>query len=275
MSLKEEFLITPREPTLVYLRDIFRYRETLLVLSWREVLVRYKDTLLGVGWSILRPLVTMTAFALVFGRIAGLSRGEESYFILVLAAVIPWQFFSSSVDECGSSLILNRNLVTKVYFPRILIPLSTMLTSFIELIVSLIILAILMAWFGVLPSWRLLCLPVFLLIMIICSAGVGLWVAALNVKYRDFRYILPFALQIGAYASPVGYPASAVPDHWRVLYAMNPMVGIMEGFRWSILGHGCPDLPAAIAASVFLSFLVLGVGALRFYRTETYLSDVI
>src|SRR5438270_117984 len=217
-----------------YWRDLFRYRELFYFLAWRDVLVRYKQTVIGVLWAVIRPFLTMVVFVLVFSRIAKLPSDGVPYPVMVFAAMLPWQLFSTSLSEGSNSLISNANLISKVYFPRLIVPTSAVVVSFADFLISAVLLALLMIYYAVWPGWHLFALPIFTLLAIGASIGASLWLAALNVKYRDFRYVVPFLVQFGLYVSPVGFSSSRVPEKWRLLYDLNPMVGVIDGFRWSI-----------------------------------------
>src|SRR4030042_3766947 len=221
-----------------YWKDIWHYRELFYFLAWRDILVRYKQTVIGMAWSLIRPLLTMVVFTIIFGKLAKLPSGGVPYPILVFAAMLPWQFFSNSLSESSNSLIANANLLSKIYFPRIIMPTSSVIVGLVDFLISSVILALLMIWYKFIPDWRIVTLPFFLMLALFASLGFGLWIAALNVKYRDFRYIVPFIVQFGLYISPVGFSSSIVPDKWRILYSLNPMVGVIDGFRWAILGGG-------------------------------------
>src|SRR5438270_299912 len=217
-----------------YWRDLFRYRELFYFLAWRDVLVRYKQTVIGVLWAVLRPLLTMIVFTFVFSRIAKLPAEGVPYPVMVFAAMVPWQLFATSLSEGSTSLIHNSNLISKVYFPRLIVPASAVIVSFVDFAISMALLGVLMVIYKVWPGWPLLVLPLFTSMALLASAGAGTWLAALNVKYRDFRYVVPFLVQFGLYVSPVGFSSSRVPEKWRLLYDLNPMVGVIDGFRWSI-----------------------------------------
>ena len=219
-----------------YWRDLWRYRELFFFLAWRDILVRYKQTVIGMVWALGRPLITMMVFTLVFSKLAKLPSEGVPYPILVFAALLPWQFFSSAFSGAGDSLISNAGMISKVYFPRLVIPTSAVIVSFVDFLISGIILIGLMIWYGFAPNLRMLTLPLFILVAFASAMGAGLWIAALNVKYRDFRIIVPFVVQFGLYISPVGFSSSIVPEQWRLLYSINPMVGVIDGFRWAILG---------------------------------------
>src|SRR5690242_4797454 len=223
-----------------YWRDLLRYRELFYFLAWRDVLVRYKQTAIGVLWAVLRPLLTMVVFTFVFSRIAKLPADGVPYPVMVFAAMLPWQLFATSLSEGSNSLITNANLISKVYFPRLIVPASAVIVSFVDFAISLGLLAALMIWYQVWPGMYLLSLPLFTILALLTSAGAGLWLAALNVEYRDFRYIVPFIVQFGLYLSPVGFSSSIIPEKWRLLYSLNPMVGVIDGFRWAISASRAP-----------------------------------
>jgi len=249
-----------------YWKDLWRYRELFIILAWRDVSVRYKQTIIGILWAILRPLLTMLVFVVIFGRLAKFpSDGNTPYALMVFAAMLPWSLFSMSLGEAANSLIGNEKLISKVYFPRMIIPVSTVVTAFIDFLISFIILLGMMAYFRFVPGWSLLLLPVFIILALLASIGPGLWITALNVKYRDFRYVIPFILQFGLYISPVGFSSSIIPAKWRFLYSLNPMVGVIDGFRWSILAeHGSIYWPGFILSVVMIMFfLCLGIWSFR------------
>ena len=258
-----------------YWKDLWRYRELFYFLAWRDILVRYKQTAIGVLWSVLRPFLTMVVFTLVFSNLAKLPSDNVPYPILVFAALLPWQFFSNAFTEAGNSLISNTNMISKVYFPRLIIPTSAVIVSFVDFLISGAIMVGLMAWYGYLPDWRILTLPFFILVAFAFAMGAGLWIAALNVKYRDFRYIIPFVVQLGLYISPVGFSSAIVPDEWRLFYSLNPMVGVIDGFRWAILGGTTPMYWPGFLLSATLVVLVFITGIIYFRRTEKSFADVI
>jgi lipopolysaccharide transport system permease protein len=274
-ALQQELLIEPNRPALHYWRDVWRYRELFWFLTWRDILVRYKQTVIGVAWSVIRPLATMLAFTVVFGLLAKLPSEGVPYPLLVFAAMLPWNFCANALSESSGSLIGNANLLTKVYFPRIIIPVSSIIVSLIDFVISLIIMACIMMWYGYLPDWRIVTVPIFLLQAFLPVAGAGLWFSALNVKYRDFRYVVPFLLQFGLYVSPVGFASSIVPEKWRLLYALNPMVGVIDGFRWALL-RGAVELNwPGLVISTLLSLALLASGLWFFRKAERILADVI
>jgi lipopolysaccharide transport system permease protein len=258
-----------------YWKDLWRYRELFYFLAWRDILVRYKQTAIGVTWSLIRPFLTMVVFTVVFGKLAKLPSEGAPYPILVFAAMLPWQFFASALAECSESLISNANLISKVYFPRLIVPASAVIVSFVDFLMSGTIMLALMAWYNFVPSWRILTLPIFILIAFAASMGVGLWLSALNVKYRDFRYVVPFLVQFGLYISPVGFSSSLVPEQWRMLYSLNPMVGVIDGFRWAILGGKSTIYLPGFAISMVLVGLLLASGVWYFRKTERTFADVI
>jgi lipopolysaccharide transport system permease protein len=258
-----------------YWKDLWRYRELFYFLAWRDILVRYKQTAIGVTWSLIRPFLTMVVFTVVFGKLAKLPSEGAPYPILVFAAMLPWQFFASALAECSESLISNANLISKVYFPRLIVPASAVIVSFVDFLMSGTIMLALMAWYNFVPSWRILTLPIFILIAFAASMGVGLWLSALNVKYRDFRYVVPFLVQFGLYISPVGFSSSLVPQQWRMLYSLNPMVGVIDGFRWAILGGKSTIYLPGFAISMVLVGLLLASGVWYFRKTERTFADVI
>jgi lipopolysaccharide transport system permease protein len=258
-----------------YWADLWRYRELFYFLAWRDVLVRYKQTVIGVAWSVIRPLLTMIVFTVVFGKLAKLPSEGVPYPILVYAAMLPWQFFANSLSESSMSLVGNANLISKVYFPRLVIPASSIIVSFVDFLISFAILVILMVWYAFLPSWRLLTLPLFIVMAFAASFGVGLWITSLNVKYRDFRYIIPFIVQFGLYVSPVGFSSTIIPEKWRLLYSINPMVGVIDGFRWAILGGASKLYWPGFLLSLALVILVLITGIWYFRKTEKTFADII
>lgn len=258
-----------------YWRDLWRYRELFLFLAWRDILVRYKQTLIGLAWALLRPFLTMLVFTLVFSKLAKLPSEGVPYPILVFAALLPWQFFANAFSEAGNSLINNANMISKVYFPRLVVPASAVIVSFVDFLISGMILIGLMLWYGFAPDWRILTLPLFILIAFAAAMGAGLWTAALNVKYRDFRYIIPFVVQLGLYVSPVGFSSTIVPEQWRLLYSINPMVGVIDGFRWAILGGNTQLYWPGFLLSLSLVAVILVTGIVYFRKTEKTFADVI
>ena len=272
---RNELLIEAGKTERQYWKDLWNYRELFYFLAWRDILVRYKQTTIGITWALLRPFLTMLAFTIVFGKLAKLPSDGVPYPILVFAALLPWQFFSNALSESSNSLIGNSNLISKVYFPRIVIPTSSVIVSFADFLISAVILFGLMVWYDFWPTWRLLILPVFLSIAFVASMGAGLWISALNVKYRDFRYIVPFIVQFGLYISPVGFSSSIVPEKWRLIYSLNPMVGVIEGFRWAILGKNVEIYIPGSAMSICIVFFIFTGGVWFFRETEKTFADII
>jgi len=258
-----------------YWRDLWRYRELFYFLAWRDILVRYKQTTIGILWALIRPFLTMVVFTVVFGNLAKLPSQGVPYPILVFSAMLPWQFFANSLSECSNSLISNANLLSKVYFPRLVVPTSAVIVSLVDFMISGIILIGLMAWYNFIPNWRILTLPLFVAIAFMAAMGAGLWLAALNVKYRDFRYVVPFIVQFGLYISPVGFSSSIVPEQWRLLYSLNPMVGVIDGFRWAILGGDAQLDWSGFGLSVGLVTLLFISGVRYFRAYERTFADVI
>jgi len=256
-----------------YFRDLWRYRELFWFLAWRDILVRYKQTVFGVLWAVLRPFLTMVVFTVVFGKIAKLPSQGVPYPILVFTAMLPWQFFSNAFSEASNSLIGNANLLTKVYFPRIIMPTSTIIVSLVDFFISFAILIVLMVFYKYAPSWNILTLPIFILLAFLTAMGAGLYVAALNVKYRDFRYIVPFVVQFGLYLSPVGFSSNVVPEQWRLLYSFNPMVGVIDGFRWAVLGQSLNGTSFLLSIGMSIAFFMFGLWYFR--KTEKTFADLI
>lgn len=258
-----------------YLKDLWRYRELFYFLAWRDILVRYKQTVIGVLWSLIKPLLTMLVFVFVFGKLAKLPSNGIPYPVLVLSGMLPWMFFANAFSEAGNSLIDNANIISKVYFPRLIVPISSVIVSFVDFIISGVLLVVFMFWYGVIPDERIIFLPLFILLAVFAAVGAGLWVAALNVKYRDFRYIVPFVIQFGLYVSPVAFTSNIVPEKWRLVYALNPMVGIIDGFRWTITSADTPLYWQGVVVSVLVVLLLIFSGVQYFRATEKNFADVI
>jgi len=259
-----------------YWADLWRYRELFLILAWRDISVRYKQTIIGVVWAILKPFLTMVVFTVVFGRVAKLpSDGNAPYALMVFAAMLPWTLFSNALTESSDSLIGNANLISKVYFPRLIMPTATVITSFIDFLISLVILVGLMIYYRFAPGWNTLFLPLFILLALLASLGPGLWITALNVKYRDFRYVIPFIVQFGLYVSPVGFSSNVIPAKWRLFYSLNPLVGIIDGFRWCILGGETGIYRPGFALSLIIIIFFLWLGISRFRKMEKTFADLI
>jgi len=259
-----------------YWLDLWRYRELFQVLAWRDLSVRYKQTVIGVLWALIRPFLTMLVFTVIFGRIAKLaSDGTAPYALMVFAGMLPWTFFSTALAEASNSLITDANLISKVYFPRLIVPTATVVVAFVDFLISFCILVALMAWYHFLPNWQMLLLPIFVLLAFLASMGPALWITALNVRYRDFRYVIPFIVQFGLYVSPVGFSSSVIPEKWRLLYSINPMVGVIDGFRWCILGGQSPLYLPGLALSVVVTIFFLWFGVRRFRMMERSFADII
>lgn len=259
-----------------YWRDLIRYKELFFILAWRDIKVRYKQTAVGFSWSILRPLITMVVFTVVFGKIAQLpSEGTAPYALMVFAAMLPWQFFSNALTESTNSLVGNQQLISKIYFPRLIIPASTVITSFIDLLIAFVLLCGLMVYYHHMPPLQILLLPVFILLAFLCSFGFGLYFTALNVKYRDFKIIVPFIVQLGLYISPVGFSSNVVPEQYRLLYSLNPMVSVIDGFRWCILGGESSLYLPGFAFSILISLLITWWSIRNFRKMERTFADLI
>ena len=259
-----DLIIEPGRAEKNYWRDLWRYRELFYILSWRDIKVRYKQTVVGAAWSIIRPLLTTIIFTFVFSRIAKLQNpGAAPYALMVFAGMLPWQFFSNALSESSNSLISNANLISKVYFPRMIIPASSVITSLVDLGISFIIMLGMFMWFSFIPSWHIIFLPFFVILAFLCSFGIGLYLTAVNVKYRDFKYIIPFIVQFGLYITPVGFSSSVITGKWKILYALNPMVGIIDGFRWCILGDQMHWDTFWISTAIIALFLWIGISYFR------------
>lgn len=256
------------------LRDLFGYAELLYFLTWRDIKVRYKQASLGVAWAILQPVLTMIVFSVVFGRLAGLPSDGTPYPVFSLAALLPWQLFAGSLQRAGTSLVGNANLITKVYFPRLIIPLAAVAACLFDFVIALAVLAALMAWYGIRLTPAILTLPLFVLAALLAALAVSLWLSALNVKYRDVQHALPFIVQLWMFASPVAYSSSLIPGgFWSIVYSVNPMAGVIQGFRWALLNGPAPGLPFVISMLACVFLLISGL--LYFKRTERYFADVI
>jgi len=273
--VNDELVIEPGRGFKHYWRDLWQYRELFYFLAWRDIAVRYKQTVIGVAWSVIRPVLTMAVFVVVFGKLAKLPSDGVPYPILVFAAMLPWQFFSNALSESSNSLVGNANMISKVYFPRLAIPASSVIVSFVDFLLSFGILLILMGWYRFVPSWRMIALPLFALLAFGVAIGAGLWFASLTVKYRDFRFIVPFVVQFGLYVSPVGFSSAIVPERWRLLYSMNPLVGVIDGFRWSIIGRGVEFYLPGLLVSIGLTLVLCLSGVWYFRKTERTFADVI
>jgi lipopolysaccharide transport system permease protein len=274
--MSETIIIEPGRLERNYWLDLWRYRELFRVLAWRDLAVRYKQTVIGVAWAVIRPVLTMVVFTVIFGRIAKLpSDGSAPYPLMVFAGMLPWTFFATGLSEAANSLINNANLISKVYFPRLIVPTATVLVAFVDFLITFSILIVLMAGYHYPPGWQMLVLPAFVLLAFLASMGPALWITALNVKYRDFRYVIPFIVQFGLYVSPVGFSSSVVPTEWRLFYSLNPMVGVIDGFRWCILGGQNPLHLPELATSICVVAFFLWFGIHRFRKTEKSFADLI
>lgn len=277
-STMDELVIEAGRAEKHYWRDLWRYRDLFYFLAWRDLLVRYKQTVFGVLWAVLRPFLTMVIFVVVFGRIAGLPSNGVPYAILVLGGMLPWQFFAAALSESSSSLITNASLITKIYFPRIILPASSVIVAMVDFAITLVMLAAVMAWYGYVPPARIVLLPVFVVLSLIAALGPGLIATALNVKYRDFRFVIPFIVQFGLYVSPVGFKSSVIEEKLgatsRLLYSLNPMVGVIDGFRWCIGAEPELHLPALVV-STMMSCALLWAGVRVFRNMEKGFADVI
>jgi lipopolysaccharide transport system permease protein len=259
-----------------YWLDLWRYRELFRVLAWRDLAVRYKQTVIGVLWALIRPLLTMLVFTIIFGRIAKLpTDGNVPYPLMVFAGILPWTFFSTGLSEASNSLINNERLISKVYFPRVIVPVATIVVAFVDFLISFGILLLLMSWYRFIPDWRIFVLPFFVLLTFLASVGPSLWITSLNVKYRDFRYVIPFIVQLGLYVSPVGFSSGVVPQQWRLLYSLNPMVGVIDGFRWCILRGQSELYTPGLVTSVTVTAFFLWFGIRQFRKTERSFADFI
>jgi lipopolysaccharide transport system permease protein len=263
----------PKKWIPVNLSELWNYRELLYSFTWRDVKIRYKQTALGFLWAIIQPLFMMLIFTIFFGRLAKIPSDGVPYPLFVLAALLPWTLFAEGITRSTSSMITNANIMTKVYFPRLIMPFSGVLSPLVDFVFAFSILIVMMAWYGFIPTLNIVFLPLFILLALATSLGIGLWLSALNVKYRDFQYTIPFMIQLGLFASPVVYPASLVPESVRFLYGLNPMAGVIEGFRWALLGTEMPG--AMILVSVGMVALLLVSGAFYFRKMEQYYADVV
>mgnify|MGYP000896182542 FL=1 len=270
-----DLIIEPGRGIRHYWHDLWKYRELFYFLAWRDLLVRYKQTAIGIAWSVLRPFLTMVVFTIVFSKLAKLPSEGIPYPVLVYAALLPWQFFANTLSDSSNSLIDNQNLLTKVYFPRIIVPASSVIVALVDFGISLVILGGLMLWYGFMPDWRIILLPLFLFQALLFAFGAGLWISALNVQFRDFRYVVPFLVQFGLYVSPVGFSSSIVPEQWRLLYSLNPMAGVIEGFRWAITGKESLIYWPGYLLSLLLICGILISGFWRFRRMERSFADVV
>lgn len=274
--MQRVIVIEPNSQERHYWHDLWRYRELFRILAWRDLSVRYKQTAIGVLWALIRPVLSTVIFTIIFGHIAQLpSDGSVPYALLVLAGMLPWTFFSTGISDAANSLINDTNLISKVYFPRLIVPTATIVVALADFLISFGIMILLMAWYHFLPSWHIFLLPVFVLAAFLTTMGPAMWISALNVRFRDFRYVIPFIVQFGMYVSPVGFSSSVIPEQWRLVYYLNPMVGIIDGFRWCILGgQSHLYLPGtALGLCVTTYFLWFGIG--QFRKMEKSFADLV
>jgi len=269
-----EIIIEAGKAERQYWKDLWRYRELFYFLAWRDILVRYKQTVIGIAWAVIRPLLTMLVLTFVFGKLAGMDSGDIPYPLVVFCGMLPWNFFATAFSESGNSLVSNAGMISKVYFPRLVVPVSSVITSFVDFLISAVLMAFIMIYYKFMPGGNVLFLPLFVVLAFATAFGSGLWISALMVRYRDFRYIVPFVVQFGLYLSPVAFKSSVVPDEWRLLYSLNPMVGVIDGFRWSILGEQNIYWPGLAISVVGVFFLIVS-GIWYFRKTEKTFADVI
>ena len=267
------YLEPPHGLASLRLAELWRYRELVFFLTWRDILVRYKQAVLGVLWAVLQPVLTMIVFSVIFGRLIGVQSGNIPYPVFSFAALLPWQLFAGAMQRSGTSLVASASLITKVYFPRLVIPLSSVLGGLVDFCISFVVLIALMGYYHIAPTWTVLWIPAFVLLTLATSLAVGLWLSALNVLYRDVQYMIPFLVQLWMYLSPVVYPVTYITGPWRVVYALNPMVGVIQGFRWALVGGAPPDKLVAVSVVVVLILLVTGLYYFR--RMERTFADVV
>jgi lipopolysaccharide transport system permease protein len=275
VSSMQELIIEAGRSESYYWRDLWRYRGLFRVLAWRDISIRYKQTVIGAAWALIRPFLTMVVFTIVFGTIARLPSQGAPYALLVFAGMLPWTLFSTALSDASNSLVSNANLISKVYFPRLIVPGAAVIVSLVDFLISLGILVLLMVWYQYPPGPKVLLLPVFVAIAFLASLGPALWMTALNVKYRDFRYVIPFVVQFGLYASPVGFSSSVIPDQWRLMYSINPMVGVIDGFRWCILGGENKVYMPGFWISIGVISFFLWFGVRQFRKMEKSFADLI
>jgi lipopolysaccharide transport system permease protein len=273
---EQELIIEPGRTERHYWRELWQYRELFQILGWRDISVRYKQTVIGAAWAVIRPFLTMVVFTVIFGKLANLpSEGSAPYAIMVFAGMLPWTFFSSALADASNSVIGSAHLISKVYFPRLIVPMAAAGVAVVDFAINFVMLVALMIWYQFAPSWQILLLPAFVALALLAGLGPALWLTALNVKYRDFRFILPFLVQLGLYASPVGYSSSIVPEQWRLLYSLNPAVGVIDGFRWCILGGQSQLYFPGLILSIFVTTSFLWLGIRKFRKMESSFADLI
>jgi lipopolysaccharide transport system permease protein len=274
--VKYELIIEAGRAERHYWKDLWNYRELFSVLARRDISVRYKQTVIGGAWALLRPFLTMVIFTVVFGKLANLpSDGTAPYALMVFAGMLPWTFFSTALADSSSSIVGNSNLITKVYFPRLIVPIAAVMTASVDFLLSFAILIGLWVWYQFMPGWQILLLPAFAAIAFMASLGIGVWITALNVKYRDFRYVIPFIVQLGLYVSPVGFSSSVIPEGWRLFYSLNPMVGVIDGFRWCVLGGESQLYLPGLGLSLCVTAFFLWFGIRQFRKMEKSFTDLI
>jgi lipopolysaccharide transport system permease protein len=275
-TMSYETIIEPGKSEVHYWLEIWRYRELFQILAWRDLAIRYKQTVIGAIWAVIRPLLAMIVFTTIFGRIAKLpSDGSSPYALMVFAGMLPWTFFASGLSDASNSLINNSSLIGKVYFPRLIVPTATIVVALVDFLISFCVFLVMTLWYQFLPGWQIFFLPLFVLLAFLASLGPSLWITALNVRYRDFRYIIPFVVQFGLYVSPVGFSSSIVPEQWRVWYSLNPLVGIIDGFRWCLLGGQSPLNAWSLISSVIVTCFFLWFGIRQFRKLEKSFADLI
>lgn len=273
---RHHLIIEPGRSEKNYWTDLWRYKELFYILSWRDIKVRYKQTIIGTLWAIIRPLLTMIIFTIVFGKVAGMkSVGNAPYALMVFAGLLPWQFFSTAFSTASDSLITNSNLISKVYFPRLIVPASAIITSLIDFLISFAILFFVMIFYHYPPGWKIIILPFFTFLTFLPSFGFGLYLSALNVKYRDFRYVIPFIVQIGLYISPVGFSSSSIPEKWKLIYYLNPIVSIIDGFRWCIIESAPNPFNRYFFISLAVTLIALIYAVIKFRKMEKTFADII
>jgi lipopolysaccharide transport system permease protein len=258
----------------INIKELWQYRELLYFLSWRDVKVRYKQTVLGAAWAIIQPFMTMLIFSLFFGKLANMPSDGLPYPLFTYTALVPWMFFSNSLTMSSNSLVQNANMLKKIYFPRLIIPISTILSGAVDFFVALLVLFMMMAYYGIVPTANIVWLPLLLMLEIVTALGVGLWLSAMNVQFRDVRYVVPFLSQFWLFATPIAYPSSLLDEPWRTIFGINPMVGVVEGFRWALLGTHTAPAPVVLL-SAFVSLMLLVAGLLYFRRMEKTFADTV
>jgi lipopolysaccharide transport system permease protein len=274
--MTHEIIIEAGRAERQYWRDLWRYRELFRVLAWRDVAVRYKQTVIGTAWAIIRPFLTMVIFTVIFGKLANLpSEGTAPYAIMVFAGMLPWTFFSSALADASGSLVANANLISKVYFPRLIVPMAAVGVAFVDFSINFVMLVALMVWYHFVPGWQIVLLPAFVGLALFAGFGPAVWLTALNVKYRDFRYVIPFLVQLGLYVSPVGYTTSIVPEKWRPLYSLNPVVGVIDGFRWCILGGQSELCLPGFLLGICVTAFFMWLGIRQFRKMENSFADLL